>query len=204
MTEEKTLPGLQAFRKRLGRHVTAPVVALIARTPITPNALTVFSLLVTLVAGALIAAHQLVIAGLVVMFASVFDILDGALARATNRVTKFGGALDSTLDRMAEGVIFLALMWFFSDKGSTVGALLAGIAMITSFLVSYVRARAEGLGLECEVGILTRSERIILLVLGLLLSGFGFILPAVLIMIIVFSSITVGQRLFVVWQKTRG
>ena len=204
LTGEKTLPGLQAFRKRLGRQVTAPVVALIARTSITPNALTVFSLLITLVAGALIAADHLLIAGLVVMFASVFDILDGALACATNRVTKFGAALDSTLDRMAEGVIFVGLMWFFSDKGSPAGVVLAGIAMMASFAVSYVRARAEGLGLECEVGILTRSERIILLVLGLLLSGFGFILPAVLIIIIAFSSITVGQRLFVVWQKTRG
>ncbi len=161
-------------------------------------------MLVMLVAGALIATHHLVIGGLVVLFASAFDILDGALARATNRVTKFGGALDSTLDRLAEGVTFLALMWFFSDKGSPVGVGLAGAAMITSFLVSYARARAEGLGIDCEVGILTRSERIILIVLGLLLSGFSFVLPAVLIVIIAFSSITVGQRLYVVWQKTKG
>jgi CDP-diacylglycerol--glycerol-3-phosphate 3-phosphatidyltransferase len=204
LTEEKTLPGLQAFRKRLGRQVTAPVIAVLSRTPVTPNALTVFSLLVTLVAGALIVTQHLLIAAFVVMFASVFDIFDGALARATNRVTKFGAALDSTLDRMAEGVIFLSLMWSFWDKGFPVAAALAGTAMVTSFLVSYVRARAEGLGLQCEVGILTRSERIILLVLGLLLSGFSFVLPAVLIVIIFFSSITVGQRLFVVWQKTRG
>ena len=204
MTVEKSLPGLQAFRKRLGRSVSGPIIALLAKTPITPNALTVSSMLVMLVAGALIATHHLVVGGLVVLFASAFDILDGALARATNRVTKFGGALDSTLDRLAEGVTFLALMWFYSDKGSLVGVGLSGAAMVTSFLVSYARARAEGLGIDCEVGILTRSERIILLVLGLLFSGFGFVLPAVLVAIIVFSSITVAQRLYVVWKKTRG
>ena len=173
-------------------------------TRATPNALTVLSALITVVAGVLIATHHLIIGGIVVLFASVFDILDGALARATNRVTKFGAALDSTLDRFAEGVLFVALIWFYSDKGSPVGAGLAGVAMIASFLVSYSRARAEGLGLDCQVGIFTRSERIILLVLGLLLSGFGFVLPSVLITIIVLSSITAGQRLFLVWQKTRG
>ena len=204
MAEQNSLPRLQAFRKKLARYVTQPVIALLVKTRATPNALTVLSALITVVAGVLIATHHPIVGGVVVLFASVFDILDGALARATSRVTKFGAALDSTLDRLAEGILFVALVWFFSDKGSPVGAGLAGVAMITSFLVSYARARAEGLGLQCQVGIFTRSERIILLVLGLLLSGFGFVLPSVLIIIIVFSSITAGQRLFLVWQKTRG
>ena len=197
------MPRLQAFRKSLARNVAQPIIRLIAKTPVTPNALTVMSLLVMVVAAFLVASHHLVWGGIVVLFASVFDILDGALARATNRVTKFGAALDSSLDRLAEGVIFVALMWFFSDKGSTVGVFLAGLAMVSSFLVSYARARAEGLGLECQVGIFTRSERIALIVAGLVFSGIGFILPLVLVIIIVFSIITVGQRLFLVWQKTR-
>jgi CDP-diacylglycerol--glycerol-3-phosphate 3-phosphatidyltransferase len=196
-------PALQAFRKGLARYVTGPVAKLLARTPVTPNALTAFSFLVTLGAVWLVAQRHLIGGGLVVLFASVFDMFDGALARETNRVTKFGAALDSTLDRLAEGAIFLALMWFYTQKGSQIGVGLAGMAMISSFLVSYVRARAEGLGVECEVGIFTRTERIAVLVLGLLLSGFGYAMPAALLVIAILSSITVGQRLFQIWRKTR-
>ena len=202
MSQHSPSPRLQVLRKNLARNVTQPVVALLAKTPITPNALTVLSVLITIVAGMLIALHQLLAAGLVVLFASIFDILDGALARATNRVTKFGAALDSTLDRLSDGVIFCGLVLFFSDTGSHLGVALAAIAMMLSFLVSYARARAEGLGLDCQVGIFTRSERIGLVVLGLLLSSFGFVLTSVLIIVIVLSAITVGQRLFLVWQKT--
>ncbi len=203
LTEAESLPGLQAFRKSLAKYVTAPVTAFFARTPVTPNALTVVSFVITLVAAVLIAQRHFIGGGLVVTFGSVFDMFDGALARATNRVTKFGAALDSTLDRLSEGVIFLALMWYFSQKGSPAGVALAGLASISSFLVSYVRARAEGLGVECQVGIFTRSERIIVLVLGLLLSGFRYAIPAALLVITALSAITVGQRLYQIWQKTR-
>jgi CDP-diacylglycerol--glycerol-3-phosphate 3-phosphatidyltransferase len=152
LTEVESLPALQAFRKGLARRVTDPVTAFLSRTPVTPNSLTVFSFLVTLTAAALVAQRHFIAGGLVVLFASVFDMFDGALARATNRVTKFGAALDSTLDRLSEGVIFVALMWFFAQKGSPAGVGLVGLAMISSLLVSYVRARAEGLGVECQVG----------------------------------------------------
>ncbi len=203
MTHQETVPALQALRKSLARHVTGPVIRLLARTPVTPNALTVFSLAVTAVAGALIATGHLFPGGLVVLFASLFDILDGALARNTSRVTKFGGALDSTLDRLAEGIVFVSLMVAFARQGWLWGVGLAGAAMTFSFLVSYIRARAEGLGLECQVGVFTRSERIILLVAGLLLGQFRYVLAAVLVVIAVLSAFTAGQRLFLVWQKTR-
>ena len=203
LAEDKSLPAIQSIRKSIARNVTRPVIALLAKTPITPNALTVSSLVVTLGAAVLVATDHLVIAGFVVLFAAVFDILDGALARSTNRVTRFGAALDSTLDRLAEGVIFIGLMIVYAREQSLLGVALVGVAMVSSLLVSYVRARAEGLGLECQVGIFTRSERIILLVVGLIFSGFGYVLAAALLVIAVFSSITVGQRLFLVWQKTK-
>ena len=203
LAEDKSLPAIQSIRKSVARNVARPVIALLAKTPITPNALTVSSLVVTLGAAVLVATDHLVIAGFVVLFAAVFDILDGALARSTNRVTRFGAALDSTLDRLAEGVIFIGLMIVYAREQSLLGVALVGVAMISSLLVSYVRARAEGLGLECQVGIFTRSERIILLVVGLIFSGFGYVLAAALLVIAVFSSITVGQRLFLVWQKTK-
>jgi CDP-diacylglycerol---glycerol-3-phosphate 3-phosphatidyltransferase len=203
LPDGESLPALQVFRKSLARYVTNPVIALLARTPLTPNALTVISVLVSVVAAALVAMHYLTAGALVVLFASVFDMLDGALARATSRVTKFGAALDSTLDRLSDGVMFIGLMWFFSEKGSSVGVLLAAMAMMSSFLVSYSRARAEGLGLQCQVGIFTRAERIAILVAGLLLSGVAYVLPVSLMVIIVLSGITAGQRLFLVWRNTR-
>jgi CDP-diacylglycerol--glycerol-3-phosphate 3-phosphatidyltransferase len=165
--------------------------------------LTVCSLLVTIIAGVLVVLEYFIAAGLVMLFASFFDILDGALARSTNRVTKYGGALDSSLDRLAEAVIFIGLMVVYASDRSVYGVALAGIALTSSLMVSYVRARAEGLGIDCQVGIFTRAERIAVIVLGLLLARFSWVLPAALIVIIVFSSVTVGQRLYHIWKNTR-
>jgi CDP-diacylglycerol---glycerol-3-phosphate 3-phosphatidyltransferase len=203
LADEKTVSSLQSSRKALARYVTGPIVRLLAKTPVTPNTLTVCSLLVTLVAAVLIVFNQLIAAALVMLFASFFDILDGALARSTNRVTKFGAALDSSLDRLAEAAIFIGLTIFYAIDGSVLGVALSGAAMVTSLMVSYTRARAEGLGIDCQVGIFTRSERIAALVIGLLLSHFGIILTGILILIIVLSSITVGQRLYHIWKNTR-
>jgi CDP-diacylglycerol--glycerol-3-phosphate 3-phosphatidyltransferase len=203
LPDEKSVPVLQAFRKALARYLTQPIVRLIARTPITPNTLTVCSLLITVIAAVLIVQGYLFVAGLVVLFAGIFDILDGALARTTNRVTKFGGALDSTLDRLAEAVIFIGLLVVYARDKSIGEVALVGVALISSLLVSYVRARAEGLGIECQVGIFTRSERIIVIVLGLLFSHFDYVLIGALIIITVFSIFTVIQRLYHVWKQTR-
>jgi len=203
LPEERPLPALQASRKALARYITGPIIHLLARTGITPNALTVFSLVVTVGAAALAAFGHLIAAGLVMLFASVFDILDGALARATDQVTRFGGALDSTLDRLAEGLMMIGLLVFFAHYQSTAKVALVGLTLISSLLVSYVRARAEGLGLDCQVGIFTRPERVIVLALGLILSGFNYVLVVALAIILVLSSITVGQRLYHVWKQTK-
>ena len=203
MPEERPLPALQASRKALARYITGPIIHLLARTGITPNALTVFSLVVTVGAAALAAFGHLIAAGLVMLFASVFDILDGALARTTDQVTRFGGALDSTLDRLAEGLMMIGLLVFFARDQSTAKVALVGLTLISSLLVSYVRARAEGLGLDCQVGIFTRPERVIVLALGLILSGFNYVLVVALAIILVLSSITVGQRLYHVWKQTK-
>ena len=203
MTEEKSIPALQASRKALARYITQPIVNLLAKTPVTPNTLTVCSLLITIVAAVLVVEEYFIVAGFVVLFAGIFDILDGALARSTNRVTKFGGALDSTLDRLAEAALFIGLLVVYARDQATGKVVLVGVALISSLLVSYVRARAEGLGIECQVGIFTRSERIIFLVLGLVLSHFKYVLIGALAVIAVLSSITVIQRLYHVWRQTR-
>jgi CDP-diacylglycerol--glycerol-3-phosphate 3-phosphatidyltransferase len=179
------------------------VVKLLAKTPVTPNALTVCSLVITVGAALLVGTEHFVAAGLVLLFAALFDIFDGALARATNRVTTFGAALDSTLDRLAEAAIMIGLLVVYARAQALPEIVLVGVALVSSFMVSYVRARAEGLGVECQVGIFTRSERIALLVLGLLFAQFDYVLVAALSIITFFSVITVGQRLYEVWKRTK-
>ncbi len=195
-----------AIRKTTAEYLTQPFVQLLAKTRMTPNGLTWLGFGLTIGAATLIYSGYLFAAGFIVLAAGFLDMLDGALARGTNQVTRFGSILDSTLDRMAEAVLFLSILAFYvlnANPHSTTTILLAGIAMITSFLVSYVRARAEGTGLKCEVGLLTRAERVMVLVLGLLLSQINYALIIALVIITILSLITVKQRLVYVWRQAR-
>ena len=195
---------LSEARKTVAYYLTQPAVRLLAKTPIVPNVITWFGFALTVGAAALIIKGHLFAAGLVVLIAGFFDILDGALARSTNRVTQFGAVLDSTLDRLSEAVLLLGILLFYISGGFIIGILLAGIALPVSFLVSYIRARAEALGLECQVGLFTRAERVVVLVLGLLLSQIDYVfLVIALVVIVVFSFITVSQRLLYVWRQTK-
>ena len=194
---------LTELRKTLASYFTRSVVGPLAKTPLTPNTITWIGLLVTIGAGALIVTGHLFAAGFVVLAAGFFDILDGALARSTNRVTRFGAVLDSTLDRLAEAVILIGLLVVYAREAAVAEVALVSVTLIGSQLVSYVRARAEGIGLQCEVGIFTRAERVVVLALGLLLSQFDYALIIALVIILVFSYVTVGQRLFHVWQQTK-
>lgn len=195
---------LSEARKNLAYYLTQPLVKLLARTSITPNTISWLGFLVTLGASMLIVTGHLFAAGFVVLFAGFFDILDGALARTANRVTKFGGVLDSTLDRLAEAAVLLGILVVYAREQAIVGILASGLAFVGSFLVSYVRARAEAIDIDCQVGFFTRTERVILISLGLLLSKFDYALIISLVIIILFSFITVIQRLVYVWQKTKG
>ena len=189
---------LSQARKAIAYHFTQPAVRLLAKTPITPSALTWFGFLLAIGAAALIATEHLLIAGLVVLIAGFFDILDGALARHTNRTTPFGAVLDSTLDRLSEGVLLLGILVLYAREPSITGVLLASAALLGSPLVSYIRARGEALGLECQVGLFTRPERVIVLALGLLLNQ----VIIALAIIVVFSFITAGQRLIHLRRQT--
>jgi CDP-diacylglycerol---glycerol-3-phosphate 3-phosphatidyltransferase len=166
-----------------------------------------FGFILILLASVLAGSGHLFAAGWVVLVSGFFDIIDGALARSTNQVTRFGGVLDSALDRISEAAILIGIMSYFlfyskSDIAPWI-ALIIGAAMIFSFMVSYVRARAEGAGLECQGGIFTRAERVIILALGLLLSGIPIILIIALTIITLLSTVTFIQRLLDVYQKTK-
>ena len=190
------------FRKNIAYHFAYPVVQLLARTSITPNLITWSGFLLALGASALVITEHLFIAGLVVLVSGFFDMLDGALARSTNKATPFGAILDSTLDRLGEAALLLGLLVLYAREQSVLGIILVGAALLGSFMVSYIRARAEALGLKGETGLFTRAERVIVLALGLLLSQFDIALIISLGIIIVFSFFTVGQRLASVWRQT--
>lgn len=194
---------LAKVRKTTADYLTRPAARFLARTSITPNTITWSGFLLSVGAAALIATGYPFTAGFVVLVAGLFDLLDGALARLTNQVTRFGAILDSTIDRLAEAALLLGILILFAREQSFLGILLAGIALPGSFLVSYIRARAEAAGLECQVGLFTRGERVIVLVLGLLLSRFDYALITALGILILFSFITVVQRIFHVWRQTK-
>ena len=197
------MSNLVKTRKVISEYVTQPPVKLLARTPVTPNTLTWLGFLITAGAAALIATEHLLAAGFVVLVAGIFDMLDGALARLTNRVTPFGGILDSTLDRVSEAVLLLALLSVFTREQKVAESLLVGILLFSSLMVSYLRSRIEAMGIDCKIGLFTRPERVIILALGLLLSQFEYALVTALAIIAVFSFFTAGQRLYHAWRHIK-
>jgi len=187
---------LSEVRHTAAEYSTARLVNVIRKTRVTPNILTLIGLAVSGVAGVMIALDYLLLGGVLVLVSGVFDLLDGPLARATGQTTRFGAVLDSTCDRLGEAAVLLGLLVLYLDHHSFWEPILIYTTLVTSVLVSYVRARAEGLGLKCEVGIFTRAERVAVLALGLMV-GY-WIDKAVLVSLCVltaFALVTVIQRL---------
>jgi CDP-diacylglycerol--glycerol-3-phosphate 3-phosphatidyltransferase len=194
---------LEKTRRNISNSITPPIIRLLARTPLTPNALTWLGFLVNVGAAVLIVTGHLLAAGVVVLVAGAFDMLDGALARLTNRVSRFGAILDSTLDRLSEAVLLLGLLAMFARDHHIAGCLLVGFTLLASLMVSYIRARVEGMGIECQAGFFTRPERVVVLALGLMLSQFNYALLTALAIIACFSFITVVERLLYAWHRTK-
>ncbi|MFH0942516.1 MAG: CDP-alcohol phosphatidyltransferase family protein [Chloroflexota bacterium] len=200
---------LSAIRKNLAYHLTAPLVKPLASLGISPNALSWTGLGLSLVAAGLVAKAHLLAGGIMVLVASGFDMLDGALARRTRQATRFGAVLDATLDRVSEAVLLLGVLFLFLSAGENSNLFwplsgkwaifILALVMTGSPMVSYLRARAEAAGLDCQMGIFTRTERVIVLTLGLLLNQ----MVIALAIIAVLSFFTAGQRLWLIWQQTR-
>jgi CDP-diacylglycerol---glycerol-3-phosphate 3-phosphatidyltransferase len=185
------------WRRNISVRFTTPVAKLLAHTPVTPNFLTWFGFLLTCGATVLVATHHLLLGGFGVLVAGLMDTFDGALARQTGRVSRFGAVLDSTLDRVSEGCVLLGIIFIMAKESLELGAVLAGATLLLSFSVSYIRARAEGMGVECSEGWFTRTERVIVIATGLILNQI-FIALFVVSML---SFITASQRLFITWRK---
>jgi CDP-diacylglycerol---glycerol-3-phosphate 3-phosphatidyltransferase len=194
---------IDSTRKSIAVRITEPVIRFISKTPLTPNGITTIGFLITVASGTLAFTNHLLAAGIVVLVAGIFDMLDGALARTTKRVTKWGAILDSTLDRVSEALVLLGLLAVFVRAGQLPESMLTGFALLGSFLTSYTRARMEGLGIECKAGLFTRPERVIAIAAGLIFSGISYVLLIALVIVTFFSWYTTVERMVYAWNNLK-
>ena len=219
---ERALPGL-TFRDRWRSRIE-PIARGFGRIGLTPNALTLIGFGIALVAAFLATERSWLAAGVLVMVGAVFDLFDGALARATGKTTKFGAFLDSTMDRWGEAVVYVGLAIGIGEVGFSIGMPLAAAAMASAFMVSYVRAKSESLGFTpghgmASVGLAPREVRIVILTVGLIGAGilssqeaegrmmfyplWYIVLVGSLALITVLATITTIQRIFHVYREAK-
>ncbi len=173
------------------KRALTPLARLLIRVHVNANQVSITGVLLNIVVTGLVATDYLTFAGIVFLAAGFLDVLDGVIARLTKRESPFGAFLDSTLDRVSEGVVLSAVAYRFALEGNAVDAALVLLALLGSLLVSYTRARAEGLGAECKVGVATRAERVLLLAAGMITG----LLALAVYLLIALSAITVSQRI---------
>jgi CDP-diacylglycerol--glycerol-3-phosphate 3-phosphatidyltransferase len=165
---------------------------------LTPNAISLTGLALNVVAAILVWERLFVLGGIAFVVGSVMDTLDGRYSRMSGKGTPFGAFLDSTLDRIEEGIVLTAVAGYFALSGNQTGAAAVVVAVLASLMVSYTRARAEALGVECKVGIATRPVRVVILSIGLLFAELRGLqlLEAAVYVLAGLSVITVGQRIW--------
>ncbi|MEE6261954.1 phosphatidylinositol phosphate synthase [Plantactinospora sonchi] len=187
-------------------RVVEPIARTLLRVGVTPNAVTVTGTLGVLVGSIVLGARGYLVAGaLVVTFFALTDLLDGTMARMSGGSTRFGAFLDSSMDRVSDGAVFGAVAYWLATRDDHLGVAAALICLIAGGLVSYVKARAEGLGLTCNVGIAERTERLLIVGVGGLLTGLGlgWALVTALWLLAAVSLFTVGQRMAHVYRQTQ-
>jgi len=192
------------------RGLMTPIAVGLGKIGLTPNGLTLIGFGIACFAAVLAGAQLWLPAGLLVVFGGVFDLFDGALARATNTVSKLGAFMDSVFDRWGEGVVYVGIVWGAVAADWTDGAILAAVAMTSAFMVSYTRAKAESLGFTsgtgmANIGLAPREIRIVILTVGLVLAGLLSItaLGIALGLIAVLATITTIQRIVVTINQAR-
>ncbi len=196
------VPGREQIRESILRYVELPGARLLRALKLTPNAMTLISFAITVASAYLVGSGWLVAGGIVFLLGSGLDLMDGALARLTGTASPFGALLDSVFDRLGEAALFVGLA-FYAIRGGASESFLP-IFIITLFLalifsqgVSYLRARGEGLGVFTRAGVMTRTERVILLGIGLLIDQIFW----VLLLIAVVSCFTLFQRMFTIRRE---
>jgi CDP-diacylglycerol--glycerol-3-phosphate 3-phosphatidyltransferase len=204
------VPGLESLRGGVYRIID-PLTEGLARRHVHPNLLTTMGFLVTMGSAFAFHQHQVRAAGFLVLLGGFFDILDGRVARISSLGSKFGAFYDSTLDRISEITVFLGILSLYNDyrlELGDVGMIYAiSLAMAGSLMISYTRARAEALGLDCRVGLMPRAERVVLIGLASLLFGEswnGLILKIVIVVLAVLTNLTAIQRMVWVYRQASG
>jgi phosphatidylglycerophosphate synthase len=183
--------------ERFGHALDKPLGKLARKIPFSPNSLSITGFIITLFA-CYILSFDLLSGGILILVGALFDLLDGIVARTQNKMTRFGAFLDSVLDRYSDAFILLAIAYNMGSVHNSTGVMLSLGTLLGSFLISYSRARAEGIGEECKYGIMERPERLILLSIGTIS---GFIIPT-LWALVVLTNFTVMQRIYYVWNAT--
>jgi CDP-diacylglycerol--glycerol-3-phosphate 3-phosphatidyltransferase len=189
----------EAVRKH-SRNFLEPLARFISVTGVSPNAITVTGTLLMVIVAVVLAKGYFFWGGIFITAFTLFDGIDGILARMMGRTSRFGAFLDSTLDRFSEAIIFLGLLMYYIGYNQQLELILIYLTVVGSMMVSYARARAEGIGVPLKDGLFTRFERICLLVVGLLFNQVVLILWVLAI----FSNFTAIQRMYVVWRITGG
>lgn len=182
--------------RQWSRGILDPIAELLAKTGVSPNVVTFIGFLLMVLVGVVISQGYLLAAGVLLILAAVFDAFDGALARKLNRVTRFGAFFDSTLDRFSEAAVFLGILIYYQSQGAGTEVILAYLAIIGSLMVSYTRARGEGLGISIRGGLLSRLERMVIVMIGLILNQ----LTIALWILAPLTNFTAVQRIWLTWR----
>ncbi len=193
---------MKSIIKERVRSLISPLARVLANMGVSPDHLTLAGLITSAGAGVLVALGYFPLAALALFLGSLCDVLDGAVARVSGRSSQFGAFLDSTIDRYAEMFYFAGLLVYFSRiEPSTTYALLVFLSAGGSFMVSYTRARAEGMGLRCDVGIMERPERLILLLVATVIGPVAIRVTLwILLVLVTYTSL---QRIHHVFRETR-
>lgn len=209
-----------SFRARVRSSIEDPVARFFGRLGFSPNALTVIGFGIAVVAAYFAAVQNWLVAGLIVVLGAAFDLFDGALARATDRTSRYGAFLDSTFDRAGEAVVYIGIAAGLVNTGLVWGPEIAAAAMAASFMVSYTRAKSESLGFSsgagmANVGLAPREVRLVILTVGLIVGGWlmepfrsappagWFVLVGALALITLLATITAIQRIYFVYRQSK-
>lgn len=186
--------------RKYSRSFLEPLARFISTTGVSPNLITITGFILMVGVAFVLAQGHFLLGGILITGVAIFDAVDGTLARMMGRTSRFGAFLDSTLDRFSEAVIFLGLFVYYINQDGQLELILIYATVVGSLMVSYARARAEGIGVPLKDGLFTRFERVFLLVVGLI---FNWLTP-VLWLLAIFSNLTAFQRMYLVWRITGG
>ena len=185
-----------SLRGILDSFLVNPILILMVKVKLTPNAVTILGFIICCISAYYISSGSFLVGGLLVLFSGFLDIFDGALARKINQITDKGAFLDSTFDRLSEAIVLIGLIYYFSNSNETNFVLLASLSLVFSLLISYLRARIEGLGYNSKSGFFTRPERVLVVSIGLI-----FFSPELTVTLLAFATAAgLFHRFLIFWR----